>query len=957
METLRVSRAHSDGEVATTKGTNEFKRDSNLSMTIISQRRYQFHHRGGSPERQPGSLMVPTPSVKDVRLTDFTSKFQMVQVIERRLPWIPLCRRAVVVPLHILTLLAGFHGHYHGTPEVVNRFLILFKVIVLAVSQLHAVPVRDHGGVIYGTEFLKVLDPRARLPLTENEAESPPSTSSRVSAALESSTSSTISSTSSSAVRSRVSPTTREKPRALNTLPLTPSSNDLKSIIKYGTKTTHTDISTIQRTKSQPSSIPNKEEISSINNTSMVSLSHDKNDTDSFLDYDYYYYYMDDHQLPSHENVSNSSAVKEAETDSFNISTTPFTLVQVTTAEPQKTSQTTTKPTESTISSTSKPVITRTTRARQTPTTSIPAISRTTIKSVTVRSALNPPTSRSPFRYQIDVTSESTTATSTTVVDKSSTQKTMLELDVTDAPAKIIQTTTETISGGRSNTRKLAEALRNLAQTTPPLQTTSQTPSVEDAVSATTTQSTTTTSEPLKPKVNSRQQRPSGQRNSTSRNFRYTTPLPKDEVASRDELVIDLNVNEETLQKSLGSATSSSVVVEVRVESPKPEARRMPAIKPQGSQTVGRNLQKGTPSPPKTVQTVDPEYRTTSFLLSDSLVVDLSSEPRTSDKEVEDSPSPQSRGQTSPRNSHTTTEKPKSTTPSQLEPESEKTITAAPSPRQGSSRAINAKSEASQIQATEIRLSDTDPKSNPEAKIINSANESESTTQNNDSSSKLTQTLRHSISTSVLRTVARTESKVSSVNAEKLASSPTTSEKPLSSTMAESNNITSVFNQTVSTNATTPLQKRSRPSNPHGIAPLGLAPFGEAPGGLAPFGYAPEGAHPYGLDPIGLHPHGVSPHGDPKNLSTNATETTQNTRVTFVDATVSEGANSSVGYVAVEHNVSRFRLEEKTPDGFIIGEYGEVDHRTGDVNGVRYTADSTADPNLIYGALLKFLNL
>lgn len=53
----------------------------------------------------------------------------------------------------------------------------------------------------------------------------------------------------------------------------------------------------------------------------------------------------------------------------------------------------------------------------------------------------------------------------------------------------------------------------------------------------------------------------------------------------------------------------------------------------------------------------------------------------------------------------------------------------------------------------------------------------------------------------------------------------------------------------------------------------------------------------------------------------------------------------------------KYRVEEKTPDGFIVGEYGMVSHRDGSLRGVRYTADSNINPSLIYETLVKFLSL
>lgn len=51
------------------------------------------------------------------------------------------------------------------------------------------------------------------------------------------------------------------------------------------------------------------------------------------------------------------------------------------------------------------------------------------------------------------------------------------------------------------------------------------------------------------------------------------------------------------------------------------------------------------------------------------------------------------------------------------------------------------------------------------------------------------------------------------------------------------------------------------------------------------------------------------------------------------------------------------QVEEKTPDGFIVGEYGVVSHDDGGIRGVRYTADGSISPRLIYEALVKFLSL
>ncbi|XP_034662789.1 mucin-5AC isoform X1 [Drosophila subobscura] len=64
-----------------------------------------------------------------------------------------------------------------------------------------------------------------------------------------------------------------------------------------------------------------------------------------------------------------------------------------------------------------------------------------------------------------------------------------------------------------------------------------------------------------------------------------------------------------------------------------------------------------------------------------------------------------------------------------------------------------------------------------------------------------------------------------------------------------------------------------------------------------------------------------------------------------------------VAYVVEGRNYRKYRVEEKTDDGFIVGEYGVVDHNDGNLWGVRYTADSTINRSLIQKALLAFLKL
>lgn len=77
----------------------------------------------------------------------------------------------------------------------------------------------------------------------------------------------------------------------------------------------------------------------------------------------------------------------------------------------------------------------------------------------------------------------------------------------------------------------------------------------------------------------------------------------------------------------------------------------------------------------------------------------------------------------------------------------------------------------------------------------------------------------------------------------------------------------------------------------------------------------------------------------------------------FTEATNMDEDGHKVGYVVEGRNYRKYRVEERTPDGFIVGEYGVVSHDDGSLRGVRYTADGTINPRLIYDALMKFLAL
>ncbi|XP_058789369.1 uncharacterized protein LOC131674788 [Phymastichus coffea] len=77
----------------------------------------------------------------------------------------------------------------------------------------------------------------------------------------------------------------------------------------------------------------------------------------------------------------------------------------------------------------------------------------------------------------------------------------------------------------------------------------------------------------------------------------------------------------------------------------------------------------------------------------------------------------------------------------------------------------------------------------------------------------------------------------------------------------------------------------------------------------------------------------------------------------MTEATNIDEDGHKVGYVVEGRNYRKYRVEERTSDGFIVGEYGVVSHDDGSLRGVRYTADGTINPRLIYDALMKFLAL
>lgn len=89
------------------------------------------------------------------------------------------------------------------------------------------------------------------------------------------------------------------------------------------------------------------------------------------------------------------------------------------------------------------------------------------------------------------------------------------------------------------------------------------------------------------------------------------------------------------------------------------------------------------------------------------------------------------------------------------------------------------------------------------------------------------------------------------------------------------------------------------------------------------------------------------------NGFTTITSTTTSTTTTTTQAVETRKS----GYVVDGKHYRKYRVEEETPDGFIVGEYGVVSHHDGTTRGVRYTADSSINPRVIYEALAKFLAL
>ncbi|XP_025419295.1 uncharacterized protein LOC112689677 [Sipha flava] len=103
----------------------------------------------------------------------------------------------------------------------------------------------------------------------------------------------------------------------------------------------------------------------------------------------------------------------------------------------------------------------------------------------------------------------------------------------------------------------------------------------------------------------------------------------------------------------------------------------------------------------------------------------------------------------------------------------------------------------------------------------------------------------------------------------------------------------------------------------------------------------------------------------PRSITTTTPIVTTTTAATSVSTSCTTSATVAVaaaetrksGYVLDSKHYRKYRVEEETPDGFIVGEYGVVSHHDGTTRGVRYTADSSINPRVIYEALAKFLAL
>ena len=71
----------------------------------------------------------------------------------------------------------------------------------------------------------------------------------------------------------------------------------------------------------------------------------------------------------------------------------------------------------------------------------------------------------------------------------------------------------------------------------------------------------------------------------------------------------------------------------------------------------------------------------------------------------------------------------------------------------------------------------------------------------------------------------------------------------------------------------------------------------------------------------------------------------------------SEDSEENQDMFISDHDAHKYLVEEKTPDGYIVGEFGIVSRSSGNLRGVRYTAHGSINPQLIQDALRTFLSL
>ncbi|XP_064489488.1 uncharacterized protein LOC135401172 [Ornithodoros turicata] len=78
----------------------------------------------------------------------------------------------------------------------------------------------------------------------------------------------------------------------------------------------------------------------------------------------------------------------------------------------------------------------------------------------------------------------------------------------------------------------------------------------------------------------------------------------------------------------------------------------------------------------------------------------------------------------------------------------------------------------------------------------------------------------------------------------------------------------------------------------------------------------------------------------------------------FMDYNATSSTDESgykLGYSVDDGKLKRFRYEERTPEGAIVGEFGY--HKNGVIRGVRYAAEPGVHPKVVYEALVKFFSL